>query len=109
MTASLLNFIIAADVNALLDRAVSSYANDETFKPGMPRDSAAAIIQAVLWISGCRSDSFANAYAHDALFRAIEADGLLEWLIGHKEFEAKRKAADQSRAALTTQKGNSNA
>lgn len=69
MTASLLNAMMAHDIEKLLtDEHISTYADDER---ALRKETASAIIHAVLWAYSSRSGSFASCYAFEAMTDAL--------------------------------------
>ncbi|KTE05649.1 hypothetical protein [Sphingopyxis sp. H115] len=63
----------AAAAAALLDAIEADNRDREGWKPAISRDSAAAIVDALVWLYGARSGSAASIYAADALGKAIDA------------------------------------
>ena len=89
---SLLNEMLADKVNALLDECRKLGTRDQPF---YSREQASAIIHAVLWGHGSRSDSTAAVYAAQSLFDAL---GLKDWTFSEEESavlqEYRRKTAE---------------
>lgn len=58
---------------ALLDAIEADNRDRDGWRPAIPRGSAAAILDALVWLYGARSGSAASIYAADALGKAAEA------------------------------------
>lgn len=58
---------------ALLDAIEADNRDREGWRPAIPRERAAAILDALVWLYGARSGSAASIYAADALGKAAEA------------------------------------
>jgi len=58
---------------ALLDMIEAENRGREGWQPAIPRENAAAILDALLWLYGARGGSTASIYAADALGKAVDA------------------------------------
>ncbi|SEH16730.1 hypothetical protein SAMN05428974_1851 [Sphingopyxis sp. YR583] len=58
---------------ALLDAIEAGNRDREGWTPAISRDSAAAILDTLVWLYGARSGSAASIYAADALGKAVDA------------------------------------
>lgn len=56
---------------ALLDAVEAENKAREDWQPAIPRQNAAAILDALLWLYGARAGSAASIYAADALDKAV--------------------------------------
>ena len=58
---------------ALLDAIEVENGPRESWTPAIPRENAAAILDALVWLYGARAGSTASIYAADALGKAVDA------------------------------------
>ncbi|MBE1528094.1 hypothetical protein GGC65_002550 [Sphingopyxis sp. OAS728] len=63
----------SAAAAALLDAIEIDNRDRDGWAPAISRDSAAAILDALVWLYGARSGSAASIYAADALGKAAES------------------------------------
>lgn len=63
----------AAAAAALLDAIAADNRDRDGWSPAISRDSAAAILDALVCLYGARAGSAASIYAADALGKAVEA------------------------------------
>lgn len=83
MSVSLLNVMLADDVERLLDNEMLRQDPDDDRR--FSRDQARAIIHAALWAYSARADSMAAAYAFLSLMEAI---GIKGWAFEDDEVDA---------------------
>lgn len=63
----------SAAAAALLDAVDNDHRDRDGWTPAISRESAAAILDALVWLYGARSGSTASIHAADALGKAVDA------------------------------------
>lgn len=61
-------------IRKLLDDAAAENAARPQFQSAMSRDQVERVLDALLWLHGCRSSDAGAIYAYDALMRALGID-----------------------------------
>lgn len=100
MSWSLLNSMLAAEVDTLLSKAGEGLGENDA--RGISKEKALAAIHGIIWLYACRDGSTASAYASFNLFEAL---GLKDWSFDDEEakaFQEVRAKMWRDRAIATT-------